>query len=192
MLNHGFKRLLACYVCFTLFNSTVTLAAGRFEGSLVIEVLDDGRNLRVVQPFAFFDDDDAAWRVKPGTETDGASVPQFFWSLYPPFSGKYRKAAVLHDYYCQSRNVAWKKVHRMFYDAMLTSGVDTITAKVMYSAVYAFGPRWSLRSGSRAVNRSDLPDHRQRELAAELEVWIKKTNPSPAEIDARIRAMRVR
>ena len=32
-------------------------------------------------------------------------------------------------------------MHRAFYDGMLSRGVDPIQAKIMYLAVYRFGPR---------------------------------------------------
>ena len=33
----------------------------------------------------------------------------------------------------------------MFYDAMITSGVEPLQAKIMYYAVFRFGPRWEER-----------------------------------------------
>jgi hypothetical protein len=36
----------------------------------------------------------------------------------------------------------WQSVHRMFYEASRLSGVGELHAKVMYLAVYHFGPRW--------------------------------------------------
>ena len=85
-----------------------------------------------------------------GAKTDGASIPRILWLTYPPFTGKYRQAAVVHDYYCQLRSRTWKDTHKVFYDAMRTSGVPEKTAKIMYGAVYGFGPRWGTRSEQRA------------------------------------------
>lgn len=184
--------VLAATLSVFLAMSQSSIAGGRFEGKLVTEALDDGRNLLVVEPFAFIDAEGAKWRVPKGTQTDGASVPRFFWSLYPPFSGKYRKAAVVHDVFCQTRERAWHAVHRMFYDAMVTAGVDDITAKAMYGAVYAFGPRWNLTGANRAAQFSRVPDATQQQITLDLEKWIQETNPTPDEIAARVRAMRVR
>jgi hypothetical protein len=64
-----------------------------------------------------------------------------------PFSGKYRKAAVIHDHYCESRIRPWQTVHNMFHKAMLAAGVDKVKADAMFAAVYAFGPRWKFRKG---------------------------------------------
>jgi hypothetical protein len=74
---------------------------------------------------------------------DGASIPKFAWSIIGgPFEGKYRDASVIHDVACVARSAPWEYVHLVFYYAMLASGVDKTTAKIMYAAVYHFGPRW--------------------------------------------------
>lgn len=36
--------------------------------------------------------------IPAGFESDGASVPRFLWSLYPPFGELYEPATWLHDY----------------------------------------------------------------------------------------------
>ena len=78
-----------------------------------------------------------------GTTVDGASIPQIFWTVIGgPFEGKYRSASVVHDFYCQVRTRPFKQVHRVFYDAMLTSGLAGRTPWLMYQAVDRFGPRW--------------------------------------------------
>ena len=60
-----------------------------------------------------------------------------------PFEGKYRDASVVHDVACEEKNQSWQSVHRMFYEASRLSGVRWLDAKVMYFAVYHFGPRWT-------------------------------------------------
>jgi hypothetical protein len=57
--------------------------------------------------------------------------------------GEYRDASIVHDWYCDLRSRSWKSVHRMFYEAMLASGVGLARAKIMYAGVYFGGPRWS-------------------------------------------------
>jgi hypothetical protein len=117
---------------------------GRYTGRLVLEPLADGRRMRVLEHFGFMDADGYHWPVKPLTKVDGASIPRVLWSLIGgPFEGKYRNASVVHDYYCDVRSADWKAVHRMFYRAMLVSGVSVRRAKVMYAAVYFAGPKWS-------------------------------------------------
>jgi len=99
--------------------------------------------MRLVEPFEFVGPDGRRWPVPPGTIVDGASIPQFLWSLIgAPFEGLYRDASVLHDHYCETRTRAASDVHQMFKDAMITSGVGTSRAWLMYKAVDKFGPRW--------------------------------------------------
>lgn len=117
---------------------------GRYTGRLILQVLPDGRRMRLVEPFGFMEADGLHWPVPPQTTVDGASIPQPMWSVIGgPFEGKYRDASVVHDYYCDVRSAEWRAVHRMFYRGMLVSGVSVRLAKVLYAAVYFAGPRWS-------------------------------------------------
>jgi len=92
--------------------------------------------------------DDLAGRivVKAGFESDGASVPQWFWNRYPPF-GKYLAAAVVHDLLCVQGHadecaISSKEAAAVFYRAMLVCGVGKFRAWKMWQAVRWFGPRW--------------------------------------------------
>lgn len=117
---------------------------GRYTGRLVLHPLVDGRRMRVLEDFGYFDPKSLHWAVPPNTIVDGASIPRPLWSLIGgPWVGKYRDASVVHDYYCDVRTADWRSVHRMFYHAMLTSGVSLLRAKLMYAAVRHAGPRWS-------------------------------------------------
>ena len=115
----------------------------QFKGELILKVLPDGRNMQLMQPFEYVDKDGIRWPVPAGTRVDGASIPSVFWSIIgAPYTGKYREASVVHDYYCEARTRHWKAVHKVFLDGMLAKGVDSYQAKLMYLAVYRFGPRW--------------------------------------------------
>ena len=115
----------------------------QFKGDLVLKALPDGRNMELVQAFSYVDQAGVAWSVPAGVKVDGASIPSAFWSLIgAPFTGKYREASVIHDYYCQTKSRHWKAVHKVFFDDMLARGVDTAQAKHIYLADYRFGPRW--------------------------------------------------
>lgn len=123
--------------------SLVTVDYGRFVGSVVVEWLDDGRLMKLIAPFAYIAPDGLQWDAPAGSIIDGASIPRFAWSIIGgPFEGKYRNASVIHDVACDERLRSWQEVHQTFYTAMLASDVDKITAKIMYAAVYHFGPRW--------------------------------------------------
>jgi len=121
-------------------------AYGHYNGEpLVTEWLDNGRDMKLQKDFGYVDPVGRHWPVPAGTVVDGASIPRVFWSLIGgPFEGPYRKPSVVHDYYCDVRTRSWQDAHRIFYDGMLCAGVGTIKAKIMYYAVYRFGPRWTL------------------------------------------------
>lgn len=117
---------------------------GRFEGDLVVRFLDDGRLCQLLQQYCFVQPDGSDWPVPPDAKVDGASIPRLFWTLIGgPFEGKYRNASVIHDFYCDTKKRPWRDTHRMFHDAMRCQGVTAAKAKVMYYAVYRFGPRWA-------------------------------------------------
>ena len=115
---------------------------GRFKGQIIASWDAGGREMKLEAPFGYVDPSGLEWDVPAGYQTDGASVPAIFWSLYPPFTGKYRAAAVIHDYFCYAKSRRWQATHQVFYFAMLAAGVEERQAKVMYGAVYFFGPRW--------------------------------------------------
>ena len=115
-----------------------------FYGDLLLKPLKDGRNMEVAQPFGFVDSQARKWEVPAGAVSDGASIPRAFWSLIgSPFAGKFRVAAVVHDYYCKTRLRSWTDTHDTFHEIMLASGEDAQRALLMWSAVYRFGPRWT-------------------------------------------------
>lgn len=118
--------------------------AGRYEGAPPkVAMGDDGRNMTLLEPFAFVDNQNIRWEAPSGTVTDGASIPQFLWTVVGgPFEGKFRWAAIIHDRYCEIRTRPAEDTHKAFYDAMLTAGVDSRRAWLMYRAVASFGPSW--------------------------------------------------
>ena len=114
-----------------------------FIGRTVLRMGNDGRSMTLVEDLAFKDSAGATWKVPAGATVDGASVPQAFWSIAgSPFAGNYRNAAIIHDYYCQTRSRPWQDVHKMFLEAMIASAVPESQAQLLYLAVYRFGPRW--------------------------------------------------
>jgi hypothetical protein len=157
---------------------------GRFKGEAVTTMLTDGRTLKLVKTFGYVDPKGREWNVPAGAETDGASVPRILWLTHPPFTGKYRLASIIHDYYCQVRSRKWQDTHRVFYDAMRTAGVSENTAKAMYGAVYNFGPRWGIGVQARGPGTEQYPTpEEQAQFMRDLEGWIGRDNPSRDEIE---------
>lgn len=125
---------------------------GLFIGDVVAKWNGDGRSMTLVEPFAYIDPSGSRWDAPKGATVDGASIPQFAWSIIGgPFEGKYRASSVIHDVACVKKNRPWEAVHQAFYTGMLASGVSTAKAKVMYAAVYHFGPRWPIKQEVRQV-----------------------------------------
>jgi hypothetical protein len=130
-----------------LFVCSIGVAAaqkpGQFNGELILKALPDGRTMELIQSFSYTDSRGVTWPVPARSRVDGASIPGVFWSIMgAPYTGKYREASVIHDYYCATRSRHWKAVHKVFLDGMLARGVDNVKAQLMYLAVYRFGPRW--------------------------------------------------
>lgn len=143
-------------------------AFGKYTGQVVARWDPNGRTMTLVEPFKYEDWRGVEWVAPSGSVVDGASIPQAGWSLVGgPFEGKYRDASVIHDVACEDQSRPWKDVHRAFYSGMRASGVDKRRAKLMFAAVYHFGPRWDLPADIRA--REDLlemdAEYLRRELA---------------------------
>lgn len=117
---------------------------GTYKGPVEVRFLEDGRRVQLIKDFGYIDNVAEHWDVPADAIVDGASIPQVLWSFIGgPFEGKYRSASIIHDWFCDLRSRSWEAVHRMFYEAMITSGVSLSRAKLMYGAVYWGGPRWS-------------------------------------------------
>lgn len=76
--------------------------------------------------------------IYQGFKTDMASVPKQLQWLYTP-TGKYSRAAVVHDYLYSMVSCPKKVADDTFYRAMKCDGVDIITRHVFYWAVKYFG-----------------------------------------------------
>ena len=93
--------------------------------------------------FGYIDSSGIGWQTNKGTKTDGASIPVLLQAFVgSPWEDGYIRAAVIHDWYCDRNVRPWKATHKVFYSAMIASGLESRKAKLMFYAVYAFGPRW--------------------------------------------------
>ena len=113
-----------------------------FEGTIKTLWLSDGRKMILIEDYTFVDECNTKWTAPKATVIDGASIPRLLWRLGSPYSGKYRNASVIHDYFCQIKTISSDKVHKMFYEAMLCSGVVKYKAYIMYLGVKLFGPKF--------------------------------------------------
>jgi len=86
-----------------------------------------------------------------GVTCDGASVPQIFWSILPPFGkgdgADYLFAAIGHDKNCRQgrrgiSRMSHKEAAALFREMMITEGVRWSISGVMPRAVRWFGPRF--------------------------------------------------
>jgi Protein of unknown function (DUF1353) len=140
---HRFRLLLLLFLS-ALASQGHAQSFGKFVGTVQTEWLDnDDRKMRLIAPFSYVDPNGVTWTAPAGWVIDGASIPVFAWSVIGgPFNGRYRDASVIHDVACDQKVRPWEMVHEAFYWAMMASGVEAWRAKVMYAAVYHFGPRW--------------------------------------------------
>lgn len=127
---------------------------GEFSKSLIVRFLRHGSNAETWEWLDYTTHDGKYIYVPAKTSTDFASVPRFFWWLFPP-TGTYARAAVIHDYlyafpYAQeltSNNdseplfvtLSRKQVDNIFLEAMHTNGTRLLTRYTIYYAVRAFG-----------------------------------------------------
>lgn len=154
--------------------------SGRFVGSVKTEWIEADRRMRLLEDFAYIDSKGVTWTAPKGSIVDGASIPRPLWTVVgSPFTGEYRNASVVHDTACDTRARPWKDVHRMFYEASRSGGVGEEKAKVLYAAVYHFGPRWAANGTPIMFARSRPPDDEFRELKS----FVETSNPSLEEIE---------
>jgi len=111
----------------------------KFYSELHVEVLDDGRKRKLVKDLIYYSKLLNQIIVVPkGFITDFASVPRIFWNILPP-SGRYTKAAVLHDYLYQTHLINKETADNIFKEAMECLGVSKFKIWSMYGAVKFFG-----------------------------------------------------
>lgn len=156
----------------------------RFVGKIITEWLDNGRDMKLLEDFIYIDPNGKTWKAPAEFIINGASIPKAFWTIIGgPYEDSYRKASVIHDYYCTPPyKEKWQNVHLMFYNACLTAGTDIKMAKLMYAAVYAGGPRWETTKIKKAGNAYETLNTPIFTTAPEdkfvgITKWIESENP---------------
>ena len=91
--------------------------------------------------------------VPVGFITDGASIPQFAWSFIgSPWSGKYTKATVPHDYGYHSQTRTRKEVDGIFLRGMQILGVSWLKRWIMYRCIrWVAWICWDIRKKQKEV-----------------------------------------
>ena len=174
---------------------------GRFDGEVEMKwLVEDGedRRMELLKEFSYIDPAGKKWTAPKGWRVDGASIPRLLWTIVgSPFTGNYRRASVIHDYYCDIKEEPWEDVHEMFYWACRADGVKETLAKTLYAGVYAGGPRWKVThydaSGTvqvpmEAAKVSEVHLWRpliSEEKMKEIQLWIERENPTLDEIRQR-------
>jgi Protein of unknown function (DUF1353) len=166
---------------------------GRFSGQPIVELQSDGRKIKLLVALEFTDADGLAWVVPAGYISDGASIPRLFWTpVGGPLDGAYRDAAIIHDYYCEhyakpwpeDYKRDWQRVHRAFYYGIRARGVAETKAKLMYGAVYYFGPRWEWSGDRVRLITAVREQGGDRNPEDEVYAFIEQNNPSLEQIES--------
>lgn len=120
----------------------------RFEDALITEPLDDGVNWVVVEDFYY--DTDVPIKgfrvvVPKGFTTDFASIPRILWTLVGAPTGKYTRAACVHDRLYRTKGLATRaQADRVLLEAMKVSHVNILQRWAIYLGV-RLGGHWSYK-----------------------------------------------
>ncbi len=151
---------------------------GRFVGQARLETVDeDGEDemFILMEDLSYVDRHGRRWTAKNGLKTNGASIPQFLWSVMgSPMTGAYRRAAFVHDQECGEPTATTEEVNKMFYSACRCGGTPDVDARWMYWAVSHFGPSWHFQNGKPvfAMRALSAPE----ELAMKAREYIRDNN----------------
>ncbi len=80
--------------------------------------------------------------VPEGFESDGASVPRFFWRwVFPPGDTRALRAAFAHDWVYRTHPESWTKpeADQMFRELLIADGIAPCRARRAYWGVKFFG-----------------------------------------------------
>jgi len=97
------------------------------------------KQYKLSAPFVY-DNPPVYIKVPKGFVTDGASIPRIAWTIIgSPFTGRYRNAAVIHDYLYTVQTCSRWQADRIFYQAMRALKVSPWRRSLMHLAVRSFG-----------------------------------------------------
>ena len=194
--NGGMTKLSIFLAAALIGAAALAAQPGRFVGKVVVELLDDveyDHKLKLLEDFGYEDPAGKLWLARKGGILDGSPIPDELRSLGGvPVVGDYRKASIVHDYFCRARTEPWKQAHRMLYSASLAEGLTPPEAKLLYLAVYAGGWRWEVPGSScyaschaSAASLAWKPAATQDELRP-LVAWINEADPGLEDIERKV------
>lgn len=131
--------------------------------------------MRLLEGFWYDDPAGRRWSAPKGSITNGASIPEALWSsVGSPYTGDYRRAAIVHDVACSTPGVEREAADDMFYSACLAGGCSKIQAKALYLGVRIGA--WAAGIGLLAIaNAAPRPRLASEHTPAELVLRAKFT-----------------
>ena len=133
-----------------------------FTTSLLVMHLD-GRRWKVMKEFVYHVGDKQSTeviKVPRGFITDFASIPRLFWTVIGHPTGRYGKAAVVHDFTYAKALYKRKRCDEIFAEAMRVLRIGWLKRIVMYQAVRRFG--WIGWNMHRRKEKEEVESERQR------------------------------
>ena len=128
----------------------VPLWVSAFLLPLTVTPLDDGRTW-LVDPPPFLYESALLQRifvVPVGQPTDFASIPRMFWTLVGAPTGRYSRAAALHDYLYRTRGIVTRReADDVLREAMGVCRVPRLTRWLVY---------WGVRLGGASSYQGGL------------------------------------
>jgi hypothetical protein len=132
----------------------------------------------MLEAFWYIDPNGRRWEAPAGAVVNGASIPRTLWSTVgSPYTGDYRRAALVHDVAVGKEGILRADADTMFYFACLAGGCSLVQAKMLYAGVRIGA--WAAASPVLAMDPAvHLPDGYRlpgQQSARELEVRARYT-----------------
>lgn len=99
---------------------------------------ESSTKFKLLEPVIFtFNEEEM--KIPVGFVSDGMSVPRGLWNIVEPLSGKYIKAALVHDYGYSIHYAPRKVIDQLLYDMLVEAGMSRAKAYAIFLAVRSFG-----------------------------------------------------
>ncbi len=112
---------------------------GSFSGNPKTEWLSENgedRDMRLLETFWYTDPKGRRWEAPKGAVTNGATIPRTLWSsVGSPFTGRYRRAAIIHDVALRNAAIVRDDADSMFFLACMAGGCAALECKLLYAGV---------------------------------------------------------